>query len=46
MKDKDFVCELRARVNKIRLKLSVFTLGFHPFIEGQTFKLVPNISQR
>ena len=25
------VC-LRARVNKIRLKLSLFTLGFHPFI--------------
>ena len=28
MKDKEFVCELRTRVNKIRLKLSVFTLGF------------------
>ena len=36
MKDTEFVCELRARVNKIRLKLSLFKLGFHPFIEGQT----------
>ena len=45
MKDTEFVCELRARVNKIRLKLSLFKLGFHPFIEGQTLMLVPNISQ-
>ena len=45
MKDTEFVCELRATVNKIRLKLSLFTLGFHPFIEGQTLMLVPNISQ-